>query len=215
MTDKQLAKRMSKLREAFHVMCFTRNCEGCELLPIAKEFGCDSCADVWIWKKMKEEEEAQVRCNSSEKAVADAPNESPEAKEEAKLPKWCKVGAWVLMNNTLYKIVEVDSGHYNPLTVKDIHGGYSFAHPNIVCPVRFRPYTYGEAKGLLGQVMETEFNGTHGLHLISYVRDCAGHHVEINGSPHSWLSERLHATIGGVPIGVPEIDTEAMKGGEK
>jgi hypothetical protein len=216
MTDKQLAKRIAELGEEFIDMCKSRHCWNCEMKAFAPEC---ACAHVWIMKRMKEEEVAQVRCNSSEKAVAAAPNESPKAKEEAKLPKWCKVGAWVLMNNTLYKIVEVDSGHYNPLTVKDIHGGYSFAHPNIVYPVRFRPYTYVEAKGLLGKTMEyrdkTACSFVCNSMLISRVSfDPDSGEVFIHSCRFSdWWD--YEPTIDGVPIGVPEVDVEAMKECEK
>jgi hypothetical protein len=201
MTDMQLAKRLAELRTEFGRMCLAHDCKDCELDPIAKEFGGSTCLPMYIWKKMMAEEEA-----------AAAPNESPKAKEEDKLPKWCKVGQWVLINNTLCKISEVNDDPYSPFTVKDVYGKCMFAHPRVICPVRFRSYTYEEAKGLLGKTMECERNGKHSAYLVTAVQECSGH-AELNGYSHEWLVEKFNATIDGIPIGVPEVDKEALEGG--
>jgi hypothetical protein len=212
MTDKELAKRMSELCDAFKEMCQARDCEGCEMEAYAKE---GVCCHAWIWKRLRAETCGTMDvCPAAQKEAeaAAAPNESPKAKEEDKLPKWCKVGQWVLINNTLCKISEVNDDPYSPFTVKDVYGKCMFAHPRVICPVRFRSYTYEEAKGLLGKTMECERNGKHSAYLVTAVQEFSGH-VEINGYPHSWLAEKFNATIDGVPIGVPEVDVEAMKGG--
>jgi hypothetical protein len=225
---------MSKLREAFHAMCFKRNCEGCELLPIAKEFGCDSCADVWIWKKMKEEEVLEwieeVRRYSDEEAGAATPNESPKAKEEAdtnlptsakrsedELPAWCKVGQWVMDKDTmLWKITGFNEDSINTISADNALGFKCHWHD--VKPVKFRPYKYEEAKGLLGKVMEFTFSTGSGYAsnaiLISRVscRDDGESFIH-SCSFDDWVSYK--ATINGVPIGVPVVDEEALKGGEK
>lgn len=134
------------------------------------------------------------------------------------LPKWCKKGQWVLMNNNLYKIVEVNGGDDVPLTVKDVHGGYSFGHHRLMCPVRFRAYTYEEAKGLLGKRLNA-FKADDSCSIPSYERTeiitfiLEGHEtVYINGNSFKFWQVR-HATIDGVPIGIPEVDEEALKEG--
>lgn len=216
MTDNELAKRMAELCDDFREMCQARDCEGCEVEVFAKE---GVCAHAWMWKRLRAETcGKQDTCPAAqkEKAAAAAPNESPEAKEEAKHPKWCKVGQWVLINDTLCKIDEVNGDTYYPFTVKDVRGVCMFAHPRVMYPVRFRPYTYEEAKGLLGKAMEWCY-GTNINRCTSIINDIEenGMGVEVNGTKQEDLMTHFSATIDGVPIGVPVIDEEAMKGGQK
>ncbi len=213
MTDNELAKKFEEAYGSFNEMCHSHLvCDDCEMRPFAQH---GLCAYAWVWQRMKEEEEA-----------AAAPNESPKAKEEEKpatadkmsavqLPKWCKVGQWVVINDTLCKIAEVHGDTYYPFTVKDVHGVYMFAHPRVMYPVKFRPHTFEEAVKLLGKQMEYFSGSRKYKHLMTITEVSESEDgCHINGYPHTYWSNR-NATIDGVPFGVPEVDEEAMEGGEK
>lgn len=143
-----------------------------------------------------------------------SPNACKKTAHDAKLPVWCKVGQWVLINNTLCKIAAVTDDPYYPITFNDVHGQYGFAHPREICPIRFRPYKRDEAKGLLGKVMEYEVGTSKHKYcaMITVVGE-DGDDVCINWNSHEYWN-KWNATIDGIPIGVPEVDEELMGGGE-
>jgi hypothetical protein len=77
--------------------------------------------------------------------------------------------------------------------------------------IKYRAYTYEEAKKLLGKEMETFVErGTRGqsVEIITKVTTYEGK-AYINGNSFKDLSTRYNATIDGVPIGVPFIDEGA------
>lgn len=127
---------------------------------------------------------------------------------ESKIPSWCKAGAWVTdgdvtpYGSILVYCVEATIGNVAQVA----NYGVTDRKPiPSLKPVKFRPYTFEEAKGLLGKVVEWSYaSGTKCASLIHGVEDdCI--EVKINGvSYETW--QRWGATIDGVPIGVPEID---------
>lgn len=130
------------------------------------------------------------------------------------LPTWCKEGAWVMRyDNTLLKIVGIyDNGNVDVSDTFD--GSYTPVEMSLsnLRPVRFRPYTFEEAKALIGKTMRyVKYGGTKGATLITHVEvEEDINLVTINGRCFSsWAN--YDATIDGVPFGVPEIDTEAEK----
>lgn len=138
-----------------------------------------------------------------------------------KLPAWCKVGAWVVakfdleMNKrvkdcVLKRITEVDS--FGGITVDTLKGEHEHDIWSEYVPIIFRPYTYNEAKKLLGKVMETSCGGYIDSEIITRVRRISSDGVTINGTHFDWLAKDYNATIDGLPIGVPVVDDDAMKG---
>lgn len=232
MTDKEFAKRLAGLSDAFYEMCINRDCRGCEMEAFSVE---GVCAHAWVWKRLreeevraetcgtldscpaaqKEEEAARVRSYSNEEAEAAAPNESPKAKEEVKLPKWVKEGQWVMTPSG--SVAQIRDIGMISATVQFRDCILDFLIDDLK-PIRFRAYSFEEAKGLLGKVMEYTFSTGSGYAsnaiLISRVscRDDGDTFIH-SCSFDDWVSYK--ATIDGVPIGVPEVDEEALKGGEE
>lgn len=129
-----------------------------------------------------------------------------EPKPEPELPAWCKIGQWVtgynghtLANHDVMKIEEV----YEDGNIKLVNNGwYVNVRHGDIAPVKFRPYTFEEAKSLLGKVMEWSYmSGTTCASLVFEVEE-NGAGVEINGIKFCNL-QRWNATIDGIPIGVP------------
>ena len=161
---------------------------------------------------------------SAEKEDNPAEKNAEEPTQETKLPAWCKVGQWVVskaelklhqsvVDCSLKQIDEVDSdGHIFFKT----RGARISSCWELYVPVCFRPYTYEEAKKLIGKVMEyTDKTAYSYTMLISRVSHNAnGADVYIQSCRYTnWADSG--ATIDGVPIGVPEVDEEAQKGGEE
>lgn len=132
-----------------------------------------------------------------------------------KTPSWCKVGQWVMDKDTmLWKIDGVNKGLINAISA-DKEMGYYGCHWRDVKPVRFRPYEYEEAKGLLGKVMEYAHQSGYKRTVLIDSIGCDDGLVLVNGYRQEFLMLRLSATINGLPFGVPVVDEEALKGGEK
>jgi hypothetical protein len=194
---------------------FTAYCNSyneCASCPLGKETG--DCRDLFEKRVIGWAKAHDTACVKSATPATDTDVDGKNGKDTnvpTTLPKWCKKGQWVLMNNNLYKIVEVNGDPYYPLTVKNTHGECAFAHPRVMCPVRFRPYRYEEAAKLIGKVMEYEV-GSDRCRRITMITNVGEEDddVCINLLSHEHWSNR-NATIDGVPIGVPEVDEEAMK----
>lgn len=140
-----------------------------------------------------------------------------EDKEEvSRLPKWCKEGQWVMTEDG--KILKIDCITGDLVSVRIPNDlAYCTSTPDLTFkPVRFREYSFEEAKGLLGKVMDYScdngpFSGrSEKSTLITNVSN-GKYGVLINGDFFRDLSERFNATINGIPIGVPVIDEEALK----
>ena len=156
MTDKELGKRLAELRDEFGRMCIGRLCKDCELHPIVRE-GC-TCADAYIWKKMMAETCWTLDgCPAAQKKEAAAA--APLAEKEQPLPKWVKEGAWVFHNGCHLGKIEgfekvPEDGSTPPttyviVTSYDTHNKLLFTRlPKQIQPIRFRPYTFEEAKDL-------------------------------------------------------------------
>jgi hypothetical protein len=162
-----------------------------------------------VWKKMKEEE-ARTKA-----AAASAKPATADKMEAVQMPKWCKVGQWVMTEDgSVGEITGVNGKYLSILEPgEDDWGGIIYTR---VKPIRFRPYSYDEAKGLLGKVMESSYNGYPESEIVTRVsRTAPDGAIAINGTHFDWLTKEYNATIDGVPVGVPEVDEEALKGGEK
>lgn len=131
------------------------------------------------------------------------------------LPAWVKVGQWVefawAKDDRPYKILGVrhKAVHICNMAYDEREVYYDYCKP-----VSFRPYTYEEAEQLLGKTLRYKLENVQFAALISIVSLDNKGSFFINGSSQSWLQEH-DAMIDGVPIGVPVIDEEAMKGDEE
>lgn len=198
--------------DVFKAYCGPRECKEC---PLSRETSKD-CRDLFA-RKMKAwaAEQIDVDKLGFDGLACFLKREGKDENVPTKLPAWCKKGQWVLMNNNLYKIVEVNGGDDVPLTVKDVHGGYSFGHHRLMCPVRFRAYTYEEAKGLIGKTMEyTVKNACASVYHSMLICKVSSNDNDGDAFIHScrfsdWVD--YEATIDGIPIGVPEVDEDALK----
>ena len=68
---------------------------------------------------------------------------------------------------------------------------------------------------MIGKTMEWSY--TEGVRCTSLIHKIEenGMGVEINNTQVNHLMTCFNATIDGLPIGIPEVDEEAMKGGEE
>lgn len=126
------------------------------------------------------------------------------------IPKWVKLCAWVLTNDNKYgKIIALrDQGLLIYFADKS---GTKFYQPCDLKPVRFRKYTFEEAKNLLGKVVEfTDERGHKIAQLVTNVfKNAVNGELAINGTIYPIFKK--NTTIDNLPFGVPEVDTEAMK----
>lgn len=136
------------------------------------------------------------------------------------LPKWCKVGAWVEdKQGNICKITRLAYTHKAVRVSIPKDGGRSIYFEGRlledIVPVKFRPYSYGEAKGLLGKTMEyTVKNACSSVHHSMLICKVSSNDNNGDAFIHScrfsdWVD--YEATIDSVPIGIAEVDTEAMK----
>ena len=201
-------KTLEELIDGFNQMCTGMTCSLCKYECFKNV---DGCGVAYAFEQL-------VGTQPKHPATADK-------MKAVQLPAWCKVGQWVVakfdleMNKrvkdcVLKRIAEVDS--FGGITAKTLKGEREYGGWSEYLPIRFRPYRYDEAKGLLGKVMEYEEvldNKYKCCVMINSVSE-DGVDVFINWCSHdSWTS--YNATIDGMPIGVPEVDEEALKGGEK
>lgn len=142
------------------------------------------------------------------------------------LPKWFNVGQWVYILNGLdekenigqIKGMASNNKFANVAYIDDI--GYEHLRVcfiDQVLPIRFRPYTLEEAKALIGKTMEYECNNGSGrfTELITEVNDAYDTKAPIINCKGQDCLKHYRATIDGVPVGVPEVDKEAMKEAEQ
>lgn len=136
-------------------------------------------------------------------------------KEE--LPSWCKVGAWVMDEDDLTLINEIDHAYiWGKVADRDVTMMQPVDRARELKPVKFRPYNYEEAQKLIGKLLEIpEIDGFGGIDLIcsvSYDRESGD--VLVNGESFKSHSKD-GCLINGRPFGVPVVDEEAMKEGEE
>lgn len=195
--------------DVFTAYCGLRECKKC---PLSKETG--DCRDLFA-RKMKAWAEKRDEMTAAETTppATDTDVGGKSGKDinvPSKLPKWVKVGQWVTRNDcfTVEQVTDIKEG--------EIAVGYAYGDEaefyRVFKPVRFRPYSYEEAKGLLGKVLK--YNDK--LELIVKVENREGE-AFLNGCNQWWWSNlpAEPAEIDGLPIGVPEVDEEAMKEGEE
>lgn len=145
--------------------------------------------------------------------------------EAVQLPAWCKVGQWII-SKAQFKIRQsVEACFLKQIDDVDLDGHILFKtrtgerdsdYWKEFVPVRFRQYSFEEAKGLIGKTLEVpEQDGFCGIDLIcsvSYDRESGD--ILINGESFNSHSKD-GCLIDGVPIGVPVIDEEALRYGEE
>lgn len=132
------------------------------------------------------------------------------------LHAWCKIGKLAMdKDGVIWRIIDIYRDNVMVVIRNPQNGEVAVEQIKNIKPVRFRPYTYVEAKGLLGKTMEyrdkTECSFVCNSMLISRVSfNPDSSEVFIHSCRFSdwWDNE---ATIDGIPIGVPEVDEEAMK----
>lgn len=143
--------------------------------------------------------------------------------EAVKVPSWFKVGQWIGATKDCRAIGEIVGVNGDIIEVDWIVNGEPIGEQfDVTCanqvlsfvPVKFRPYDYKEAKGLLGKVMEhTEMIAGRPSHYLAFIYRVEHH--EHDGELlinlfhfKSWAG--YNATIDGLPIGVPVVDEELL-----
>ena len=207
---------IEKIGTEFNNFCYEQHCDKCRYNALSTMHHC-ATAFVFEWLAkydyLKERPETETATDNS---LVPTP-----------LPKWCKIGQWVFHSGCLLGKIEgftnvSEDGGTTPtiyIVVKshDTHNKLPFTRlPKQIQPVRFRPYKYEEAKALFGKEMEYDVgrsNKRKCCAMITHVIEDSTD-VYINSFPHEHWSSR-NAMIDGVPVGVPVIDEEAMKGGEQ
>lgn len=153
------------------------------------------------------------------------------------LPKWCKVKQWVTYRYcdslddmdpgaipTPHMICEItDDGTI--IVINDhTETCHHMKHEDLI-PVKFREYTYREAKALLGKVIETRGADRETdmfadlITSVEYTPDSHDmwthpHSVKINYTTFKEY-QKHGATVDGMPIGVPEYDFDLYNDNEK
>ncbi len=144
------------------------------------------------------------------------PSATADKMKAVQLPKWCKEGQWVMTEDG--KILKIDCITGDLVSVRIPNDlAYCTSTPDLTFkPIRFRGYSFEEARGLLGKVMDYScdngpFSGRTEKSLLITEVSNGKFGVLINGHYLRDLSELFNATINGIPIGVPVIDEEALK----
>ncbi len=138
-------------------------------------------------------------------------------KNGKKIPAWLKPGAYVVNKSAFEKgrgwvmrISDVnDTGRVTAWRCSKQEG---YVGPyDVLAPVTFRPYSYPEARKLLGELIEYESEtevSVERIHRVQRFKESGG--VSINSlSYDTWYG--MGATINGAPIGVPVINEVALK----
>lgn len=139
-------------------------------------------------------------CNWEKYEDGEVANLQPEV---AKLPDWCKVGAWVWFKGSEHKfdcyacVTEInEKGVYG----KCPDGQHFYSKPHVLAHARLRPYNAEEMKALVGKVVE--FHDNRDL-VTSYDGE-----IDVVYADSMWMnSDELLAigyTIDGKPCGVLE-----------
>lgn len=196
--------------DVFKAYCGPRECKEC---PLSRETSKD-CRDLFA-RKLKAWAATQV---DGDKLGFDGmacflKREGKDTNVPAKLPAWCKVGKWVMdLDGDIWKI---GGAHVQSLNVyKPSEKIARGLHYSLCKPIRFRPYSYEEAKGLLGKTMEYTVKNAiaskyHSMLICKVSSDDNNGDTFIHSCRFSdWVD--YEATIDGVPIGVPVVDYEAM-----
>ena len=157
---------------------------------------------------------ASGRLGAEEKAVSvQEPVQKP---TRPSLPAWVKDWQWVMDGEgVIGQIFDVHRSRHIVIVDYLRENRRGFAEISSLKPVRFRPYSYEEAKELLGKTMEyTVKNACASVHYSMLICNVSSNDNNGETFIHScrfsdWVD--CEATIDGVPIGVPEIDYEACR----
>lgn len=199
--------------DVFMAYCGPRECKEC---PLSKETSKD-CRDLFA-RKMKAWAAKQVDVDKLgfDGMACFLKREGKDTNAPTTLPKWCKVGQWVMdLDGDIWKIGGAHAHAQNLNVYKPSEKIACGLHYSLCKPVRFRCYSFKEAQGLLGKTMEytvkNAIASTHHSMLICKVSSDDNDGDTFINSCHfsDWVD--YEATIDGVPIGVPEVDEEAMK----
>lgn len=201
---------LKEIASARRRICNKYGCENCPLMAYKKRFsdGYEDCSFALLHAVIS------GKLTLDGKPVEEQGQTQDKAQVKPALPKWCKVGAWAFRcDNTLVQIIEVKTPC--EVLVRDTFDRACTAFlvsVRSLSPVRFHPYTLEEAIKLLGKTMKTfrESGEMASVEMITDVRNVRDT-ILINKYHLEALMTYFGATIDGVPIGVPEVDTEAEK----
>ncbi len=142
-------------------------------------------------------------------------------------PAWRKEGSWVFYDGYLLARIEgfekvLEDGSTTPTTYVvlksyDTSSSLTFTRlPKSLKPVKFRPYRFDEAEKLLGKtIAKSEMIAGNTIHHVSLITRVEHYEkdggVYINLFDFDWWAAN-NATIDGIPVGVPEVDEEALGG---
>ena len=191
-------KKFEEIMAEFMNFCASNtNCAACKYADVP-----DECDARFVYEALTENAEASAE----------------EVKKPAPFPRWIRVGQWIRLHDcadALRKIVGING---EELTLDNGSMCYKAKIADIIedyHPIKLRPYTHQEAEKLLGKTLRyTAGNGLPVTALVYIVsrKFFADPESRINGTDFQFYADR-DATIDRMPIGVPEIDEEAMKGG--
>lgn len=194
-----------EILDCYNEKCAEQTCDNCKLSLGTSSDSTNECAIRYT-----------IAILTGEMELGDSLRKEPPP-PAPNLPSWCKPGAWVT-NSCSNK-----DGVITPWRIEYISGNKAqivnrglkpLVPVKDLKPVRFRPYTFEEAKGLIGKVMEHNEDGVLPAVALIGIVWLDGSEVYYNSFSFKDL-QSWNATIDGVPLGVPEIDEEALKGNEK
>lgn len=201
---------VDEIFDCYNDKCAEQTCENCKLSLGSTSDSTNECAIRYT-----------VAVLTGEMELGDSFLKE-EPTPESNLPAWCKIGAWVAADYPSRNLGMIDKdlgdGRVNVKWFHNVDGCTgSDVYARYLKPVRFRPYTYEEAKKLVGKIMEYTNTDTKDrrCHLITsaigWTHDDGRTGVIFNHEPW-FLLQKYKATIDGIPVGVPEIDEAALKG---
>lgn len=200
---------VDEILDCYNDKCAEQTCENCKLSLGSTSDSTNECAIRYT-----------VAILTGEMELGDSfRKEKP--KPKPKLPSWCKAGTWVTDSSPSTSLGMInDTLSEGRIRVKWLSSTgrriESYTAIKYLKPIRFRPYTFEEAKGLLGKALEYTNTDTydHCCQLVNSIHEMVGGDGSASVSINFMLLEALfrwNATIDGIPIGVPEVDKKALK----
>lgn len=208
MNEKELSYDTSAICAGFNEHCDANFCEGCIYDH------CD-CTNHCIIQYTHDILTGKMKLSD------DFRKEEPKPTQP---PSWCEAGAWVTDNDckvsSIYEVVDS-----NATTAKcRRHSAFSFEYQDFetlvtyLKPVMFMPYTEEQAERIVRHGAIIYITTTSGLKIIERAERSTGKKDSFD-TINSFSVTRAgyvapnaqHVLIGGIPLGVPKVNEEAMK----
>lgn len=193
---------VDEILDCYNDKCAEQTCENCKLSLGSTSDSTNECAIRYT-----------VAVLTGEMELGDSfRKEEP----KPKLPSWCKAGTWVTDSSPSTSLGVInDARSEGRVRVKWLSSNgrriESYTSTKYLKPVRFRPYTFEEAEKLFSKTIRFTRTSRRrkGSEVVTSVIE-GDDGLWINGATFNiWTS--YHATIDGIPVGVPEVDKKALK----